>query len=62
MKTIYLNVKYNNQVETIDQFCESDFSSYSEFIKEVKKCTSEYHLVGIHVYRSQRCTNDWKNK
>lgn len=36
MKTIYLNAKYNNQVETVDQFRESDFSSYSEFIKEVK--------------------------
>lgn len=62
MKTIYLNAKYNNQVETIDQFSESEFSSYSEFIKEVKRCVNEYRLAGIPVYRSQRCTNDWKNR
>lgn len=62
MKTIYLNVKYNNEVETVDAFCSNEFDTYKDFITEVKRCVKEYHLSGIPVYRSQRCTKSWKNE
>ena len=62
MKTIYFNLKTNYGVETVDELSQSDFNSYREFRKELNRLISEYHMAGMAVYSSQRCTNDWKTK
>lgn len=60
MKTIYFNMRGSYGVETVDQICTSDFETRKEFRKELKSMLSNYHLAGMNVYLSQRCTNDWK--
>jgi hypothetical protein len=59
---IYINLKSCYGVETVDQLSKKDFSSYKDFIKELKRLLYEYHLAGMAVYSSSRCTKDWKNK
>lgn len=61
MKTIYLNMKSVYGIETVDQVCEEDFHTYKEFKKELRSMLENYHMAGMPVYSSQRCTNDWKN-
>jgi len=58
----YLNTKLYGQTETIDQLDLSDFNSYTDFRKEMKRLKSEYALAGGHgdLYWSQRCTKSWK--
>jgi hypothetical protein len=62
--TIYLNMKTSEGVETVDQFTmgEDAPATYRDFRKYVSKMISEYNMAGMDVYKSQRCTNDWKNK
>lgn len=60
-KTIYFNMRGPYGVETVDQICESDFDTYKEFRKELRSMLSNYHLCGMPVYTSQRCTKDWKS-
>lgn len=60
--SIYFNIKSVYGVETIDQLDRSDFPTYRAFWGEVKRLLHEYHISGIPVYRSQRCTNDWKER
>lgn len=62
MTTIYLNVKGNYGVETVDEFTKEENQSSKEFRAYVSKMVSEYQLSGQNVYRSSRCTKDWKNK
>ena len=52
---IYINIKQDNKVETIDQ-CET--------YKEAKAMVYEYNLSDRYntYYISQRCTNDWRNR
>ena len=52
---IYINIKQNNKVETVDQF-----TTY----KEAKAMVKEYNLSDSYnnYYISQRCTNDWRSK
>ena len=54
-KMIYINIKQDNKVETIDQ-CET--------YKEAKAMVYEYNLSDRYntYYISQRCTNDWRNR
>lgn len=60
--TIYLNMKTNNVTETVDEFTKEPTQSNKEFRQYVSKMIDEYRLAGMAVYRSSRCTNDWKNK
>ena len=61
-KTIYLNMRGNYGVETVDQISREDWPTYKEFRKELSSMLTNYHLCGMPVYTSQRCTNDWKRK
>lgn len=63
MKTIYLNTKQNGIVETVDQFTQGVDApaNYREFKAYVRTIIDEYHLTGQNVYKSQRCTKEWKN-
>jgi len=63
--TIYLNMKTSYGVETVDEFNISEFQQcekYPTFRKYVNAMVTEYHLAGMNVYKSSRCTNDWKTK
>ena len=62
MQTIYLNMKTSFGVETVDEFTREPGQSFKEFRAYVSKMVSEYHLAGMHVYRSSRCTKDWATK
>lgn len=63
MKTIYLNVRTSQGVETVDQFTPGqDAPEGREFRAYVSKMVQEYHMAGMAVYRSSRCTKDWSNK
>lgn len=61
---IYLNIKTNYGVETVDQLERKDFNinyqGYKDFCNELKRLKNEYRLSGMNVYSSQRSTNDWK--
>ncbi len=56
----YINIKTNNEVETVDEF---NYNT-SEERKEFKRCLNEYRISDTYnyYYSSQRCTNDWKNR
>ena len=64
MKTIYLNLKSQYGVETVDQFTQGEDApkEAKEFRKYVNEMLRNYRESGMHVYKSQRCTKDWKNK
>ncbi len=57
----YFNIKTNYGVETIDQLDRRDFSTYSEYIAELKRLKNEYRLAGMDIYLSQRATKEWYN-
>ena len=61
MKTIYFNLRGNYGIETVDSCSREDWATNKEFRHEVKSMLSNYHLAGMPVYTSQRCTKDWKN-
>ena len=61
MKTIYLNMRSNYGVETVDELSRSDFETTKQFYVELRRLISEYRLAGMPVYSSIRCTKDWKN-
>jgi len=48
--TRYINIRYNGEVETVDQF---------DTMKEAREMVKEYNMVQPGHYISQRCTNDW---
>lgn len=58
--TIYLNMKTNQGIETVDEFTRTT-ESIREFRKYVNKMLTEYRVAGMAVYKSQRSTKDWKN-
>ncbi len=60
MKTIYLNTKTNYGVETIDEFTREHGQSQKEFNRYINQMVKEYQLSGINVYKSPRCTKEWK--
>lgn len=59
--TRYLNFKSVYGVETVDSLCSDDFQSAKEFRKELSRLVREYHLAGMPVYVSRRCTKDWNS-
>ena len=64
MKTIYLNIRTQYGVETVDQFTQGENApqNYREFRKYVNEMARNYREAGMHVYQSQRATKDWKDK
>jgi hypothetical protein len=58
----YLNMKTVYGTETVDELNETDFLYFKEFRTELRRLINEYHLAGMQVYISSRCTNEWKNK
>lgn len=61
MKTIYFNIRTVYGVETVDQFTKENEQTSKEFRMYVNSMLKEYHISGQNVYKSQRCTNDYKN-
>lgn len=57
---VYFNMKTQYGVETVDELDRKDFVSFREFSDESRRLYSEYQLAGMNVYRSQRCTREWK--
>ena len=53
---IYINIKDNNEVETLDEF--ETYKEAKEMLKEYKIASNYYSVA----YLSQRCTNNWKNR
>ena len=64
MKTIYLNLKSQYGVETVDQFKQGEGApqELKEFRKYVNEMVKNYRENNMQVYKSQRATRDWKNK
>lgn len=62
MKTIYLNIRTSQGVETVDEFTPEAGQSIRDFKKYVSNMINEYRTAGMNVYRSSRCTRDWSNK
>lgn len=58
---IYFNIKTSQGVETVDELDKKDFTNIKDFFKEKRRLITEYHLAGMNVYTSTRCTKDWKN-
>ena len=42
----YLNTKFDNTTETLDQLDSDDFNSYQEFVKAKRFLANEYRLAG----------------
>ena len=56
----YINTKFNNVVETIDQVDRADFNSYTDFRKEVKRLVSEYSMAyNQYCYSSKKSDKNW---
>jgi hypothetical protein len=58
--TIYLNMKTSYGVETVDEFTREQNQTSKDFRVYVYKMLKEYHLAGMNVYKSTRCTKEWK--
>jgi hypothetical protein len=58
----YFNIKSQYGIETVDELDRKDFATYKEFKEELLRLKKEYHLSGIPVYISQRCTKEWRNR
>ena len=60
MKTIYINMRSTDGIETIDEVNSIEFPDKKEFRKEVRSMLVIYGQYGMPVYASQRCNKDWK--
>ena len=62
--TVFFNMRTADGVETVDEFTrgEDNPTDPREFRKYVNTVVGEYRLAGMNVYKSSRCTKDWKNK
>lgn len=58
----YLNTRTSDGVETVDQLELKDFADYKAFKAELIRLINEYHISGVLVYSSQRCTKEWGAK
>jgi serine phosphatase RsbU (regulator of sigma subunit) len=58
MKTIYINCKTAQGIETIDAF----FYSNKEQRIYAKQMLKEYNMALGGCYLSSRCTKEWRNK
>ncbi len=56
MKTVYLNIRTSQGVETIDQFTPGEDAPAfgKEFRQYVRQMVKEYHAAGMAVYTSIR--------
>lgn len=63
-KTIFLNMRTSEGVETVDEFTRGEDSPNDprEFRQYVTAMIREYHMTGQPVYRSSRPTRAWANK
>jgi hypothetical protein len=57
----YFNLKTNYGVETVDCIDLRDYTTYKEYICELRRLKSEYHMCGMNVYISQKSTKDYAN-
>lgn len=57
----YLNLRTSYGVETVDELNSKDFSSRKDYLIELKRLISEYHLSGQPVYVSSRCDKSWNS-
>lgn len=62
MKTIYLNIRNSQGVETVDEFTKEESQKIKEFKLYVNSMIKEYQIAGMNVYKSSRSTKEWKNK
>ena len=62
LPTIFLNLRTSQGVETVDEFTREIGQNPKGFRAYVSKMVSEYHLAGMSVYKSSRCTKDWSTK
>jgi hypothetical protein len=60
MKTIYLNMKTKQGVETVDEFTREEGQNPKDFRVYVNSMVKEYRISGMQVYKSSRSTKDWK--
>lgn len=59
---IYLNLKTTHGVETVDELDPKDFENRKAFRLELNRLISEYYLCSMNVYKSTRCTKEWKER
>jgi hypothetical protein len=62
MATIYLNMKSQYGTETVDEFSREENQSPKEFRLYVNEMAKEYRMAGMDVYKSSRCTKDWRER
>ena len=62
MNTIFLNMRTFQGVETVEEFTREENQTPKEFRLYVNQMVKEYQIAGMNVYKSSRCTNDWKQK
>ena len=62
MNTIFLNMRTYQGVETVEEFTREENQTPKEFRLYVNQMVKEYQIGGMNVYKSSRCTNDWKQK
>ena len=55
----YFNIRTSEGVETVDHIDRNDFKTHSEYKKEIRRLSREYHICGMNVYTSQRSTRDY---
>ena len=60
MKKIYINTKTSFGVETLEEVNKNDFKTKKEFNQELNSLLQNYSLMGMNVYKSQRCSKDWR--
>lgn len=60
--TRYINMRTVYGVETVDELTREDFASRKEFVNELTRLIGEYRMAGMNVYRSTRCTKEWRNR
>jgi hypothetical protein len=62
--TTYLNLKTSQGTETVDEFTRGKDSPENpiQYRKYINQMVNEYHLSGMNVYKSSRCTKEWRNK
>jgi hypothetical protein len=59
---IYINIKNQYGVETIDELDRKDYTTYREYVKALKKLIKDYQDAGMNAYSSQRATSDYRNR
>lgn len=62
MKTIFLNMKTSQGIETVDSFEMGKEENRKAFTKYVNDIAREYRVAGMNVYQSPKCTKEWRNK